>query len=122
MASFLSKLCTPAFVYFVIGIISVLVALAYGLGFFSILAKIVLILIWTWFLNYLCIKNLVGLSWFLVILPYAFLLVAVLLAMDVLEMQNKSKNISYVSKAGKPIIENATGKKSKHKYNKPKHN
>jgi len=89
MASFLNKLCTPAFVYLVLGVLSILVAFAYGFGLFAILAKVVLILVWTWFLNYLCIKNLVGLSWFLVILPYVVLLVSVLMAMDAIEMQSK---------------------------------
>jgi hypothetical protein len=91
MASFLSKLCTPAFVYFVIGIISILFAIVYGFGLFAILAKVILILVWTWFLNYLCVKNLVGLSWFLVILPYVVLLVAILMTMDAIEMKNESQ-------------------------------
>jgi hypothetical protein len=90
MASFLSKLCTPAFVYFVLGVFSILVAFMFDFGFFSLLAKFIMILVWTWFLNYLCIKNLVGLSWFLVILPFVVLLVSVLLAMDAMEMKKKS--------------------------------
>jgi len=89
MATFLSKLCTPAFVYFVIGIFSALVSLFYGFGFFSVLAEVILVLLWTWFLNYLCVKNLVGLSWFLVILPYAVLLAAVFMAVDAVEMKKK---------------------------------
>ena len=84
MASFLSNLCTPAFVYFVLGMISILVAVGHGLGLFSILAQIILILIWTWFLNFLCVKGLKGLSWFLVILPYLFILVAMLFAVDII--------------------------------------
>jgi len=83
MASFLSNLCTPAFVYFVLGMISIVIAIGCGMGLFSILAKIILILIWTWFLNYLCLKDLKGLSWFLVILPFLFILVAMLFAVDV---------------------------------------
>jgi hypothetical protein len=103
MASFLSKLCTPAFVYFVLGIFSVLVAFVYGFGIFSLLAEVVMILVWTWFLNYLCIKNLVGLSWFLVILPFVVLLVSVLMALDAMEMHKKTqpKGVS-VSKGAYP--------------------
>jgi len=83
MASFLNNLCTPAFVYFVLGMISIMFAVGYGMGLFSILAKIILILIWTWFLNFLCTKGLKGLSWFLVILPYLIILVAMLFAIDI---------------------------------------
>ena len=106
MATFLSKLCTPAFVYFVIGVLSILVALFYGFGFYSILAKVVLILVWTWFLNYLCVKNLVGLSLFLVILPYAVLLAAFFMAIDAVEMKKKQSSKVVPSKmvASAPVV------------------
>jgi hypothetical protein len=85
MASFLSNLCTPAFVHFVIGIITLLLAIGYGMGMFAIIADIILILIGTWFLNYLCTKDLKGLSWFLVILPFLFLFCSFLiLSIDLL--------------------------------------
>lgn len=87
MASFLNKLCTPSLVYLVLSSISILVAVYYGFGIFSILAKIIMVLVWTWFLNYLCSKNLVGLSWFLVVLPYIVLTVSVLMTMDAIEMK-----------------------------------
>lgn len=88
LPSIIKKLCTPAFVYFVLGVISILVAISYGLGFYSILAKVILILTWTWFLNYLCFKGLKGLSWFLVIVPYLMLVVAVLVALDAMNTHN----------------------------------
>ena len=106
MATFLSKLCTPAFVYFVIGIFSALASLFYGFGFFSVLAEVILVLLWTWFLNYLCVKNLVGLSWFLVILPYAVLLAAVFMAVDAVEMKKKQSPKVVPSKmvASAPVV------------------
>ena len=91
MASFLSNLCTPAFVHFVIGIITLLLAIGYGMGMFAIIADIILILIGTWFLNYLCTKDLKGLSWFLVILPFLFLFVSLLLEVDDARMNEKSE-------------------------------
>jgi len=97
MASFLSNLCTPAFVHFVIGIITLLLAIGYGMGMFAIIADIILILIGTWFLNYLCTKDLKGLSWFLVILPFLFLFVSLLLELDDARMNAKSDGNRYIT-------------------------
>jgi len=97
MASFLSNLCTPAFVHFVIGIITLLLAIGYGMGMFAIIADIILILIGTWFLNYLCTKDLKGLSWFLVILPFLFLFVSLLLEVDDARMNAKSNENRYIT-------------------------
>jgi len=101
MASFLSNLCTPAFVHFVIGIITLLLAIGYGMGMFAIIADIILILIGTWFLNYLCTKDLKGLSWFLVILPFLFLFVSLLLEVDDARMNEKSeRNTTTLANSG----------------------
>lgn len=81
------KLCTPASVYFVFGIISILVAFGYGFGVFALLAKLVLVLVWTWFLNYLCTKSFSGLAWFLVVLPFVFLFVTFLMVLDAMNIQ-----------------------------------
>ncbi len=97
MASFLSNLCTPAFVHFVIGIITLLLAIGYGMGMFAIIADIILILIGTWFLNYLCTKDLKGLSWFLVILPFLFLFVSLLLEVDDARMNANSNENRYIT-------------------------
>ena len=97
MASFLSNLCTPAFVHLVIGIITLLLGIGYGMGIFAIIADIILILIGTWFLNYLCTKDLKGLSWFLVILPFIFLFVSLLLEVDDARMNAKSNGNRYTT-------------------------
>jgi hypothetical protein len=88
MASFLSNLCTPAFVYLVISSITILLSVSYGIRFASILAKMILVLIWTWFLNYLCLKDMKGLSWFLVLLPYLLIFVIVLFTVDIVDINN----------------------------------
>jgi amino acid transporter len=88
MASFLSNLCTPAFVYLVISFITIVLSISYGIGFASILAKMILVLIWTWFLNYLCLKDLKGLSWFLVLLPYLLIIVIILFTIDIISITN----------------------------------
>jgi H+/Cl- antiporter ClcA len=103
MASFLSNLCTPAFVHLVIGIITLLLGIGYGMGIFAIIADIILILIGTWFLNYLCTKDLKGLSWFLVILPFIFLFVSLLLEVDDARMNANSNENRYITTLAKGV-------------------
>jgi hypothetical protein len=88
MASFLSNLCTPAFVYLVISSITILLSVSYGIRFASILANMILVLVWTWFLNYLCLKDMKGFSWFLVLLPYLLIFVIVLFTVDIVDINN----------------------------------
>ena len=93
-------LCTPAYLYFVISIIG-LVILAiqnlgntqkYTIGSFSTLVpntlfifflKLVYIAFWTWVLNYLCKSGFTGVSWFLFLIPFLlfFVLIGTMLIM-----------------------------------------
>jgi hypothetical protein len=65
-----SKLCTPAKIYFAIAVISTIIALFYGVGFMAAFMKIVFAFIWTYALGWLCNKGYSLISWFLVLLPY----------------------------------------------------
>ena len=95
MASFLKelkKLCTPAFLYFVISMITVVIVLfqnlgnsnSYNVGSFScrvpntfviFIVKFIYIIFWTYVLNLICKDGHVGLSWLLVLLPWILLFV-----------------------------------------------
>jgi len=90
----LKELCTPALVYFVISIISLLLVLfqnlgnrnSYHIGNFSckvpdtmlvFIVKLIYILFWTWILNLICKDGHVGISWLLVLLPWILLFVII---------------------------------------------
>lgn len=90
----LSKLCTPAMVYFVISMIAVLLMLlqnmngsgSYTFGNYSrpvgnvaivFLGKVIYILFWTFILNFLCKKGFTPVSWFLVLLPFLLFFVII---------------------------------------------
>lgn len=94
MSMSLSKLCSPAMVYFVISMIAVLLMLlqnmngngSYTLGSYSrpvgnvalvFLGKIIYIFFWTYILNFLCKKGWTGVSWFLVLLPFLLFFVMI---------------------------------------------
>ena len=73
-----SKLCTPAKIYFAIAVIASLFALLNGVTIVAVFVKLIFAFIWTFILSYLCNKGYKNLSWFLVLLPYIIILLAVL--------------------------------------------
>ncbi len=93
MAGFsLKNLCTPAHVYFVVSMITVLVMAFYNyyniniycLGKYScnvtnmtliFIIKVVYILFWTFVLNLICKGGGTTVSWFLVLIPYLIFLI-----------------------------------------------
>jgi uncharacterized membrane protein len=79
-----SKLCTPAFIYFVIAIIGILMAIK-RTGIMSGAVSLIFVLIWTWFLNFLCKKGYNVVSWILLFLPFisVFLFMAMALKSSV---------------------------------------
>ena len=92
--------CTPAYFYFIISIIAIIIMLfqntgntdMYCLGDYScnvtntyviFLIKLLYVLFWTWVLNIICKNGYTSVSWFLVLMPFIvmFLLIAYLLFM-----------------------------------------
>lgn len=96
----LRELCTPAALYFVVSMVALVIVIWQNLGhsnsyhvggfscrvpstFLVIVFKLISILFWTYVLNLICKDGHVGLSWFLVLLPWVLLLIlAVLLMMN----------------------------------------
>jgi hypothetical protein len=91
----LRNLCTPAYIYLVISVISILVIglqnlgnhSAYCLGPYQcntpnksviFIMKVIYVLFWTWLLNIICKSGYESVSWVLVLIPYVlmFLLIA----------------------------------------------
>jgi ABC-type xylose transport system permease subunit len=84
----LKELCTPAFIYFVLSVVGILVTVVtnlgsksnmYTLGNFSspvphkglvFIVKIIYVLFWTWILNLMCKDGHREIAWFLVLLPF----------------------------------------------------
>jgi hypothetical protein len=101
MANFprkINDLCTPAMIYFVISIISLVVVLmqnlghnnSYHVGSFScrvpnttavFVVKLIYILFWTYVLNLICKDGHTNLSWLLILLPWILLFVMIGLVM-----------------------------------------
>ena len=88
----LKELCTPAMIYFVISVITLVMVLlqnlgnqnSYNVGSFScrvpntalvFIIKLIYILFWTWVLNLICKDGHTSISWLLVLLPWIMLFV-----------------------------------------------
>jgi hypothetical protein len=100
----LKQLCTPSYVYFIISVLAIAIAVVqnignsktYTLGSFScnvpscmliFVLKIVYIVFWTWILNLMCKDGHTGIAWFLVLFPFVLLFVILSLVM----MRQKKK-------------------------------
>ena len=71
-----SKICMPARIYFAIAVIASVIALFSGAGLVMVAMKLVFAFIWTFVLGWLCDQGFKTLSWFLVLLPYIFIALA----------------------------------------------
>ena len=66
----LSQLCTPAMIYFVLSVISLVISAFYQLNIVSILIQLLFIALCTWILNYFCKMGYSVLSWVIVFFPF----------------------------------------------------
>ena len=73
-----SKLCTPAKLYLVIAVISILIALFNHFNIFAVAIKLLFAIVWTLILSCLCDKGFSYLAWGLVLFPYFLILLAFL--------------------------------------------
>lgn len=73
-----SELCTPARIYLVIAIIASIFALFRGIPFGAVFMQMFFVFIWAYFLGWLCTKGYSSVSWFLVLLPYVMIMLALL--------------------------------------------
>lgn len=84
-----SKLCTPAKIYFAIAVIATIVGLFNGASIMMAFWKMVFAFIWTFILGWLCQKGFNSISWFLVLLPYIIILLAMFRIYHVTEEQKQ---------------------------------
>jgi hypothetical protein len=66
----LSKYCTPAQLYLILGAIGIIMGFLKNYGIWTLLTQALLLVLWAWVLNLLCSKGFKAISWILVLLPY----------------------------------------------------
>ena len=72
------SLCSPALLYLIIAIIAIISMIMSKVDMQTIAMKGLFVIIWTWFLNFICSKGHEGISWFLVILPFVIMALAII--------------------------------------------
>jgi hypothetical protein len=80
-------------VYFFTGIIGSVASIG-EISFLSLFVQLLLVFIWTWFLNLLCERGYSTISWFLVFLPFILFVLMFLIALEVADW--KGKEFKYV--------------------------
>jgi hypothetical protein len=90
----LRNLCTPAYVYLVISMISIFIIMIQNSGnsttycmgnyscqvsslFLVFIVKFVYVIFWTWILNLICNAGAPYLSWFLLLLPFVLMFILI---------------------------------------------
>ena len=73
-----SKLCTPARIYFIIAVLATIIGLFSGSSLMMAFWQLFFAFIWTFVLGWLCDKGYTAISWFLVLLPYIIIGLAML--------------------------------------------
>jgi hypothetical protein len=63
----ISSVCAPAFIYIIIAFISLLVSAFKSFNMIGTVINLLFILLWTWFLNFLCINGYSIIAWLLLI-------------------------------------------------------
>ena len=93
----LENICTPAVVYLIISMITIMIAIYNNARVFSILIKWIFVLLWTWVLNYICKTGYPIVSWVLVLLPYilALLMVSIVVEMSATNDSYKAATHEY---------------------------
>lgn len=100
----LNKLCPPAFIYFIISIVFLILAILFlttgnidintfciddectkpGVAFLFVI-KFLFIIFWTWILNYICKSGFSNVSWFLLIFPYIIMIISFLIVYELVK-------------------------------------
>jgi energy-coupling factor transporter transmembrane protein EcfT len=70
----MKSLCSPALLYLVIAVLSIIMMIYNRMPPMPIVVKALFVVIWTWFLNFLCKLGHEGISWFLVVTPFILFL------------------------------------------------
>lgn len=68
------ELCTPAKLYFVLAVVSCVIALFNGVKIMAVAVNLIIAFLWTAALSWICGKGFSGVSWFLVLFPYIVML------------------------------------------------
>jgi hypothetical protein len=83
-------MCLPAKVYFVLSMLAVVFSGIMSFKVSTIVFSVVVLIFWTFLLNWICILGFKGISWTLVILPFIIILFTVVIAGETINQNNRN--------------------------------
>ena len=83
------KYCTPAQLYLILATISLVSEFLKDFRVSTLIVNAVFVLIYGWFLNFLCSKKLGFISWALVLAPFILFAAVFFLALDAMDLHEK---------------------------------
>lgn len=86
--------CTPAILNLVLSLLTIISLAIYNFSLITISLKILYTVVWTWFLNYLCVQGYSSISWFLVLMPFIFAFFILLFFFDLISNSKYSPSTS----------------------------
>jgi amino acid transporter len=107
----IQSLCTPAFIFFVLSVLSLFVMLFDNLEnthhfcFGNVrcnvantstvfIVEILFIVFWTWVLNFICSRGYANVAWFILLFPYILLFALLLFSAAEIRNTNKQSELS----------------------------
>ena len=79
------SICPPALLYLILGLLAIFGLIIRRINAPIIVFKSIIVLLWTWFLSFLCTKGYETVSWILVLLPYILMIIFVMILYGSLE-------------------------------------
>ena len=94
-----NDMCMPAKVYFVLAMLSVVFSGMMSFQVSTVIFSIIVLILWTLLLNWICILGFKGISWALVVLPFIGILFTVVVANESINQNNRNNPNNLVGPA-----------------------
>ena len=83
-------MCMPAKVYFALALVAVILTSMTSFNLSSIIFSIVVLILWSLLLNWICSLGFTGMSWALVLVPFASILFTLIIGNETISANNRN--------------------------------
>ena len=82
-------MCMPAKVYFALALIAVILTSMTSFNLSSIIFSVIVLILWSLLLNWICSLGFTGMSWALVLVPFASILFTLIIGNETISANNR---------------------------------
>ena len=83
-------MCMPAKVYFALALVAVILTSMTSFNLSSIIFSIIVLILWSLLLNWICSLGFTGMSWALVLVPFASILFTLIIGNETISANNRN--------------------------------